>query len=115
MPRQLTENEVTALFAGKLDYVAPVKQLSLRTRAWQARYDRCDNCTVMQPCLITFDGHENWSPSLPLNDSLWTVVNGLRDELAKRTILLCSHCITEHRGKQPTAVSAVTTLRLFED
>jgi hypothetical protein len=113
--RPLSPEEVADMLSGT--WQAPVASESTTERSgpWVPRYDRCANCKVMQPCLLTFRGDSDWSPELPLDDPLRLEIQYLRQETGERTILLCPTCLDDLRSTGAARVAASTPPQLFAE
>lgn len=111
---RLTPAEVEALFAGKsLPTTAP-RATRGPVKKWTASYDRCDYCRAFGPCLVSFSGDSDWSPSIPTDAPIRADIRRLRRELGKRTIDLCTHCVEEPMSVTSATVADDSELRLFE-
>lgn len=113
-PTTLSVAEVDALFAGKALPRATQVSPTPQKVAWVARYDRCSSCRAMKPCLASFSGDTDWSPTITLDDRLRDAVKSLRVDLGRRTILLCDRCIDRLSEPRVTTPSPDQPTRLFE-
>jgi len=112
--KPLTEAEVEAIFATKLNRLKPRQALEIAERALVRRYDRCAGCRSIVPALLSFSGDTDWSPSIPLDDPLRAEIKALRRSTGRRTILICSPCIDERRNHREAVPASSTIARLFE-
>ena len=90
----VSPERLAALFSGTAESVAPAGGVTDSVRDYHARYDRCDNCRDLTPCLVTFRGRLDWSPEVAENGPLRRAVEHLRESTGSRTILLCGPCMT---------------------
>ena len=92
--KYLAPDQVDALFAGTLAPQTPPGGPESASRDYSARYDRCDGCRAITPCLVTFRGRLDWAPELAEKAPLRAAVESLRASTGKRTILLCGPCMS---------------------
>ena len=90
----VSSERLAALFSGTTTSTAPAGGTVDNVRDYHARYDRCDSCGYLGPCLITFRGRLDWSPEIGENAPLRRAVENLRESTGQRTILLCGPCMT---------------------
>ena len=113
--RTLDPAEVDDMLSGTWQAPATSEGAYGRARNWVALYDRCANCDAMQPCLLSFSGDSEWSPTIPESDPLRLEIEYLRADKGRRTILLCVQCIEDLRSTGASRVDAQQTPRLFAD
>ena len=94
----LTPEEVEALFSGTATAKRAPRAAKEPSGPWVRRYDRCANCQITQPALISFSGETDFSPSIPLDDRIRLEIQLLRMTTGRRTIALCSPCIDALRS-----------------
>jgi len=91
----VSPDRLAALFNGTATSLSPTATIDAVQRDYRARYDRCDSCREIAPCLMTFRGRLDWSPTIADNSPLRRAVENLRESTGQRTILLCGPCMTK--------------------
>ena len=94
----LTDDEVTALFAGHAPAPKAPRRAAEPAGPWVRRYDRCANCQITQPCLLSFSGDTDFDMSIPRNDRIRLEIAILRQTTGRRTINLCAPCVEALRS-----------------
>ena len=113
--RTLDPAEVDDMLSGTWQMPVTSEGAYGRARDYVPRYDRCANCGVIQPALVTFSGQSEWSPGIPLDDPLRLEIEYLRADRGRRTILLCTQCIDDLRSTGSARAADQQPPRLFAD
>ena len=108
----LSESDVAALFGGT--YQAPVAPQAAEEDAtpWTRRYERCDGCRVIQPCLMSFCGEADWDPFVPIDGPARAWITRFRRENHVRTVNLCGECVTRLNKEAPVTNDGQLQLEL---
>lgn len=97
MNNAISVDRVADLLRGGATPTINTEEPTSPARKYSHRYDSCDRCEVIQPCLMTFRGRLDWSPGLAEDDPLRERIESLRAATGRRTILLCGSCLTALR------------------
>ena len=111
--RALDPAEVDDMLAGTWQAPTPSAADYGRARDWVAGYDRCAKCDDRQPCLISFSGDTEWSPTIPIDDPVRLEIDYLRADVGRRTIVISTQCLDDLRSTAAARAAAAQTPRLF--
>jgi len=109
----LSEDEVANLFAGKAPPPPAVQLTPQPVGSWRPHYDRCDHCRVIQPCLVTFRGPDDWPNDFERDDPIRDNVRRLRQSVGTRVVQLCFPCIEKLQVPRQVPLDDELAPRLF--
>lgn len=74
------------------------------------RYDRCDACGFIQPCLLTFQTVYDWEADFGPDHPVRAFVTRTKKSTGRFSILVCDRCVTTMATEQPESAVPINQL-----